>query len=108
MVTIAFDTLKLARKLEAAGFAREQASAAAEAIAEVLGEAIVTQDYLDHRLGETEARIAAVESGLRAHITTVEANLRAHIAEVRADLLKWVIGLLLGQTAIIAALVKLL
>jgi hypothetical protein len=97
MATIAFDTLKLARRLEAAGFPREQAAGAAEAIAEVVGEAIVTRDYLDRRLGETDARI-----------TAVEANLRAHIADVRADLLKRVIGLLLGQTAIIAALVKLL
>jgi hypothetical protein len=129
-MVIAFDTLKLARRLEAAGFGREQAMGAAEALAEVIGEAIVTRDYLDHRLGETDARIAALEANLRAEIATLDTNLRAeiatldtnlraeiatreaglrtHLADVRTELLKWMIGLLLGQTAIIAALVRLL
>ena len=152
VATIAFDTLKLARKLEAAGFGREQAIGAAEALAETIGEAVVTREYLDHRLSMTEASIAAVRSDLKARLaavqaeleaklaalhaelegrlaavqaglegrlatvqaglegklTTVQADLRAHIADTRPELLKWVIGLLLAQTAIIAALVKLL
>ena len=90
MATIAFDTLKRARKLEAAGYPREQASATAEALPETIGEVVVTREYLDQRLA------------------TLEANLKAHVADTRTDLLKWVVGLLLGQTAILAALVKLL
>ena len=108
MATIAFDTLKLARKLEAAGFGREQAIGAAEALAETIGEAVVTREYLDQRLSMTETSIAAVRSDLEARLAAVQADLRAHIADTRTELLKWVIGLLLGQTAIIAALVKLL
>jgi hypothetical protein len=38
MATIAFDTLKLARKLEMAGFPQKQAADIAEALAESLGE----------------------------------------------------------------------
>lgn len=79
MGTIAFDTLKLARRLAAAGVPGPQADATAEALAEALGEAVVTRDHLDVRL-----------------------------AELRTDLVKWMFGLLLGQTAIISALVKLL
>ncbi len=101
MATLVIDTLKLARRLEAAGFAREQAIGAAEAISEGIGEALGTREYLDHRLAETELR-------LDARIATSEANLRVHIADTRTELLKWVVGLLLGQTAIIAALVKLM
>ena len=90
MATIAFDTLKLARRLESAGYSRQQAADTAEALSDTLGEAVVTRDYLDQRLA------------------VIEANLKAAIAESRSELLKWVIGLLLGQTAILAALVKLL
>jgi hypothetical protein len=38
MATITFDTLKLARKLEAAGFPQKQAADTAEALAQSLGE----------------------------------------------------------------------
>lgn len=113
MAAVVIDTLKLARRLEAAGFAREQAIGAAEAISEVIGEAVVTRDFLDHRLSETEARLDRRFGDVDRRFTeadgrlaTMEANLRAHIADTRTELLKWVVGLMLGQTAIIAALVK--
>lgn len=79
MGNVAFDTLKLARRLAAAGIPAAQADATAEAFAETIGEAVVTRDHLDMRL-----------------------------AELRTDLTKWMIGLLLGQTAVISALVKLI
>ncbi len=79
MGNVAFDTLKLARRLAAAGVPTSQAEATAEALGETIGEAVVSRDHLDLRL-----------------------------AELRNDLTKWMIGLLLGQTAIISALVKLL
>jgi hypothetical protein len=79
MTTLLFDTLKLAEQLEAAGFSPQQAKGAAAALAQSISEQAVTREYLDLRL-----------------------------AELKADLLKWVISLLLGQTAVIAALVKLL
>ena len=101
MATIAFDTLKLARRLESAGFAREQAANTAEALSDTLGEAVVTRDHLDQRLAVTEAN-------LNQRLAVIEANTKTAIAESRSELLKWIIGLLLGQTAILAALVKLL
>lgn len=79
MGNVAFDTLKLARRLAAAGVPSPQADATAEALAETIGESIVTRDHLDIRL-----------------------------AELRTELTKWMAGRLLGQTAIISALVKLL
>lgn len=108
MATVVIDTLKLARRLEAAGFAREQAIGAAEAISEVIGDAVVTRDHFDHRLEEMELRLDRRFGETDARIATLEANLRLHIADTRTELLKWLVGLLLGQTAIIAALVKLL
>lgn len=86
MSTTTLDTLQIAKDLKAASFSDAQA----EALARVLREAsevdlshLVTKDYLDHRL-------------------------RAEMADLKSDLLKWMITLLLGQAAVVAALVKLL
>ena len=62
----------------------------AEAFAEAISEAVVTLDVVD--------RDPAV-AGAKPRVPT---------ANPRTGRLKWVVGLLLGQTAIIAALVKLL
>ncbi len=37
-----------------------------------------------------------------------KSDLRAEVADLKADLLKWLVPLLLGQAALIAALVKML
>jgi hypothetical protein len=79
MSTITFDTLKFAKKLEAAGLPAPQAEAFAEAFCDTTSEELVTRDYLDARLEAT-----------------------------KADLVKWIAGLLIAQAALIAALVKLL
>jgi hypothetical protein len=94
MGSVAFDTLKLAQKLEAAGFPRAQATGAAEAIAETVGEAVVTRDHLDLRLAAQTAEL--------------KAWLEVRLADVRLDLVKWMVGLFLGQTAMLTAVVKLL
>jgi hypothetical protein len=79
MSAITFDTLKFAKKLEAAGLPAPQAEAFAEAFRDATSEELLTRDYLDARL---EA--------------------------AKADLVKWIAGLLIAQAALIAALVKLL
>jgi len=80
MSTITFDMHKFIRKLRDAGFEEKQAEAVADAFQEAQLESLpVTRDYLDSRLFELENRMV-----------------------------KWGIGLALGQVAVIAALVKLL
>jgi hypothetical protein len=79
MTAVTFDTLKFAKKLEAAGLPMAQAEAIADAFREATSEDLVTRDYLDARL---EA--------------------------AKGDIIKWVAGLLLAQAALVAALVKLL
>jgi len=79
MATVTFDTLKFAKKLEAAGIPPPQAEAIADAFREATSEELVTRDYLDARLEAT-----------------------------KADLVKWFAGLLIAQAALIATLVKLL
>jgi hypothetical protein len=79
MATITFDTLKFVEKLEKAGMSRDQASAIAEAQKDAFAEAMDSQLATKSDLLEMENR-----------------------------LIKWGLGLALGQVAIIAALVKLL
>jgi hypothetical protein len=79
MTTITFDTHKFIRRLRSAGFEEAQAEAVAEAFQEAQAESLpVTRDYLDARLYELENR-----------------------------LVKWGIGLALGQFAMIVVLIKL-
>ena len=80
MAAVAFDTLKLAQRLEAAGFPAKQAREIAEALSGTIGEAVVTREYLDLRLAEMTAR------------------LEGKIAEGRAETLKWVFGAVGLQT----------
>lgn len=72
-MTVAFDTLKLARRLEAAGFSTKQAQDTAEALGESLTTTVATRADLQ----ELRAEIAA---------------LRVEIAALRAEMIKWVVG----------------
>jgi hypothetical protein len=80
MTAITFDTHKFIKTLRSAGFDEEKAEAVASAFQEAQNDSLpVSRDYLDAKLFEMENR-----------------------------LVKWGIGLALGQFAMIAALVKLL
>lgn len=80
MAAVAFDTLKLAQRLEAAGLPGQQAQDVARALSETIGEAAVTREYLDLRLAEISAR------------------LEGKIAEARSETVKWVFGAVGLQT----------
>jgi hypothetical protein len=75
MATITFDTLKLARKLEAAGFPQKQAADTAEALADSLGE---VSDLA------TKADLAELKAELKADLRS----------ELNAQL-RWMIGTML-------------
>ncbi len=90
MNILTFDTLKFAKRLEEAGFTERQAETLAEEQAhlvkeqtQVINDSLVTKSHLDLRLGEFEHRL-------------------------KADILKWMFGGMLGQIAVLAALIKLL
>ena len=98
---VAFDTLKLADRLEAAGMPPQQAKGVAAALAETATANLVTREYLDLRLSESEAR-------LRGEI----AEVRTEIVAAKAELMRWIIGTIGFQTVVIlsavAALIRLL
>jgi len=64
MSAVAFDTLKLAARLEQSGFSAEQAKGAASALSQVLGDELATKTYLDSRLNEVQLTIGGMIVGL--------------------------------------------
>ena len=83
MSPVAFDTLKLAQRLESAGLPPKQAQEMASALSDTIGDTVVSREYLDLRL-----------------------------AELKAERLKWLISAVGLQTIVIigaiAALIRLL
>ena len=88
-MTVAFDTLKLARRLEAAGFSTQQAQDTAEALAETLTANVASQSDIQGVQGEI--REATLQ--LRSEIREVELRLRADMASMRVELIRWVVGI---------------
>lgn len=84
MTAIAFDTLKLARKLEAAGFPPRQAADTTQALAESLGEVsgLATKQDLE-----------AMEVALRADISDLRSKLETDIGAFRSDVEHEITGL---------------
>ncbi len=83
MGAVPFDTLKLARRLEGAGFPPKQAGDTAEALAEAMsGARLATGDDI----ASVRTEIAALRTELKAEIAAVRAEFRAEIAAVRAEL----------------------
>ena len=80
MASVAFDTLKLAQRLEAAGFPPKQAQDMASAIGDTIIETVVTREYLDWRVAELRA-----DTGTK-------------LAELRAEMLKCMFGAVGLQT----------
>ena len=109
----AFDTLKLADRLEAAGMPTQQAKGVAAALAERATANLVTREYLDLRLGEIRTEIGSIRAeigSIRGEITFTAT--KAELAEAKAEILRWIIGTIDFQTIVIigavAALIRLL
>jgi hypothetical protein len=115
-MTVAFDTLKLADRLEAAGKPSRQAQDVAAALAKTLAGAVATAADLRESELRLRGKISESESRLRSEIANVRgeiASVRTEIAGARTEILKWVIiGAIGFQTVVIlgavAALIRLL
>jgi len=106
LTAVAFDTLKLARRLESAGFTREQADGAAEALADSLSNEIATKgDIAELRMAtmgdiaELRTAIAGLDGKLESKLGTVEGKLSADIAFVRSSTAQWIITAVFINTA---------
>ena len=77
MTTITFDTLKLVRKLESAGFSIDQAEAVADAFRDASGEADLAS---------------------KRDIRELELKIESRFEQVKGELtlIKWMLGIMLG------------
>lgn len=112
MAAVPFDTLKLARRLETAGFPPKQAGDTAEALAEAMsGAALATsadigdvRSELKAEIGAVRADIGSLRTELKAEIAAARAELKAEIAAVRAEieLLRRDLTIRLGSMFVVA------
>ena len=126
MTAIAFDTMKLVRRLEAAGMDQPQATGVAEALAETMVVEPATRadlQHLDARLTSEIAalrtdmqrldarltgEIAGLRSDMQVEFAKVRGEMQAGFASVKVELLRWILPLFLAQMAmIIGVLVRL-
>jgi hypothetical protein len=83
MAAVPFDTPKLARRLESAGFSPKQAGDTAEALAEAMsGSDLATKADL----AATKVGIEAEIAGVKAEIAALRVELKGEIALVRRDM----------------------
>lgn len=89
MATVAFDTLKFAKRLEAAGVSAPHAEATAEAFAEATSQELTTKadlallearlsakiDGMDAKLGAMDAKLGALESRLVLKLGSLTATI---------------------------------
>ena len=91
MATVTLDTHKIVKRLKDAGFNDLQA----ETVTDIISETRAT-DLADVA---TKADIAALRSDMAT---------KADLAQLETKVIKWLVPLLLGQTGLIVALIKLL
>lgn len=94
MAAVAFDTLKVARRLKDAGYSDKQAEVQAEIMAEAFVynmDALVTKDYLDARFAEQEARIDSKFSHVDVRFSKIEGQFR---------LVYWMLAVIIASTVI--------
>jgi len=104
MAVIAFDTLAYARKLEEAGFTRRQAEIQAETMREQAeAQNVLLQKTLD-KYDEASRKDLATNGyiqDVRGEILRLENKIEAN----KHEILKWVIGTMVAQTALIVAVI---
>ena len=138
MNAVPFDTLKMARKLEAAGFPGAQAAGAAEAMAEAMAGAelatkadvlgvksdlqtvktdlertmLQTRHDLEHAIGKTrqdlEHAIGKTRQDLENKIDRVESKLESKIELLRRDMTIRLGAMLIASTSIILTAIRFL
>ncbi len=104
MAVIACDTLAYARKLEEAGFTRRQAEIQAETMREQAeAQNVLLQKTLD-KYDEASRKDLATKGDIqdvRGEILRLENKIEAN----KHEILKWVIGTMVAQTALIVAVI---
>ncbi len=92
-----FDTLAYANKLKRSGVPSEQAEVHAEALLEVFEDRIATKQDLKTETEKLHNEIAALRNEMNVRFT-----------EVKVEMIRWMIGLLMTQSALLITVLKFL
>ena len=105
MSAVAFDTLKLARKLrDSAHMPQEQAEGIADALAEAMsGAELATKSDLIDVQSASKADLMEVKSELKTELLEVERRLESKISDVKSDILKTIIAVMVVNSAVVLA-----
>ena len=97
MLGVAFDTLKLARKFESAGFPTKQAQDASAAIAESVSE------------WHASINLATREDMMRLEdrLNTRFAEVDKHIADKASETIKWIVGMAIAMIGLMVTILSL-
>jgi hypothetical protein len=98
VTTTTFDTHKFVRRLKEAGLPEMQAEALTDALRDAQGEADLA----------TKQDITELKRDIQSLEIRFDAELRTRIKEIEATLLKWVVGLLIAQTAVLIAAARII
>ena len=101
MTTVVFDTHDFVRRLHKVGFSEEQAEMVTKLQQEAVNASLEQMHNVEVATRQDFRETAlALKHGLRE----VELKIELKISETKAELVRWVIGVALLQTTIIAAL----
>ncbi|TVQ52796.1 MAG: hypothetical protein EA355_14455 [Rhodobacteraceae bacterium] len=95
-----FDRLAYLDALKAGGVSEEHARAHASALDAALRDSVATKGDLEREIGKLDGRFAQIEARF--------AQTDAKIAETKSEILRWMLTAMLGQTALLLTVLKLL
>lgn len=111
MTTMTFDKLAYIDRLKAVGFTEPQARGMADGLDQALREEVATKSDMaglrsEMNLLRVELRgdFRSEASGLRGEMASLRGELLAAMKADKIDFLKWVVVLIVGQTAVFTAL----
>jgi hypothetical protein len=85
-MNVLLDTLSIARRLREAGFSQQQAEALTDAVRSAAGLPDISH--------------LATKDDLQIAISSLRTELRVAISDAKTEILKWVVGMILGSTLI--------
>jgi len=108
MAAIAFDTLKMAERLESAGMPAAQAKMQATVLAEVMNaeDASIVDRFSSKQ--DVAVELAAIKAGIEkldSKISQSAAESKALNSDTKAELIRWVVSVGILQMALVAGLV---
>jgi len=119
------DTLTIAQELQTSGLSKKDAEAIAGAMGKFAASELATKENLketEYRLRKDleqfraelqkevrglDVKIAETKAELQKEIAETKAELQKDIRQVATNTIKWVAGIIIGQTAVIFTLIKL-